>query len=155
VITVSLPQRSVSARPPRGAREPDVWTADPTRLDGVRVLVIDDEPDARDLTRAVLEKCGAAVRVAASASEGLARVSEDRPDVIVCDVHMPEVDGYTFVRRLRDQVGAAKVPVLALTAAATSTDRVRALSAGFQMHVAKPVEPEELAVMVASLARAS
>jgi CheY-like chemotaxis protein len=73
----------------------------------------------------------------------------------VCDVHMPEVDGYTFVRRLRDQVGAAKVPVLALTAAATSTDRVRALSAGFQMHVAKPVEPEELAVMVASLARAS
>jgi CheY-like chemotaxis protein len=120
----------------------------------VKVLAVDDEADARELIRRLLEECDADVRTASSASEAMAALESFRPDVIVSDIGMPEEDGYTMIRRIR-ALGAARggrVPAVALTAYARSEDRMRALAAGFQMHVVKPVEPAELIMVVASLA---
>jgi PAS domain S-box-containing protein len=124
------------------------------RLPGVRVLVVDDEPDARAVVRRLLEDCGAVVRTAASAAEAFELFQSDPPDVLVSDIGMPGEDGYSLVRRVRamgkDRGGGT--PSLALTAYARPEDRMRAVRAGFHMHVAKPVEPAELITMVASLA---
>ncbi|MDB5296696.1 MAG: rpfC, partial [Phycisphaerales bacterium] len=123
-------------------------------LAGVRVLVVDDEPDARELVRRVLASCRALVMTAGSVAEALALVADERPDVLVSDIEMPVEDGYGLIRRVR-ALGAARggaVPALALTAYARTEDRVRAVYAGFQAHVPKPVEPAELITMVANLA---
>ncbi|HEY3065333.1 MAG TPA: PAS domain-containing protein [Methylomirabilota bacterium] len=123
-------------------------------LDGVRVLVVDDEADARELVTAVLERCGAIVEPAASAAEAEAALERSTPDVVVSDVGLPGEDGYALVRKLRSLDGErAGIPAVALTAYAHPADRTRALLAGFQMHLAKPIEPEELAAVVANLAR--
>ena len=123
-------------------------------LSGVTVLVVDDERDARELVRRLLAECEARVLTAASADEGLALVARDRPDVLVSDIGMPGTDGYEFVRQVRalgpEQGGG--VPAVALTAFARSEDRTRAVLAGYQMHLAKPVEPAELIAVIASLA---
>ncbi len=123
-------------------------------LEGVLVLAVDDEPDARNLLRHVLSSCGARVLLAASAREGLELVRRERPDMIVSDIGMPGEDGYEFIRQVRqlspDEGG--RTPAAALTAFARAEDRTRALRAGYQMHVAKPVEPTELTAVVASLA---
>jgi CheY-like chemotaxis protein len=123
-------------------------------LEGITVLAVDDEPDARTLIRRVLEQCGARVLLAASASEGLESVRRDRPHMIISDIGMPVEDGYTFIQQVRrlppDQGG--RTPAAALTAFARAEDRTRALRAGYQTHVAKPVEPMELTAVVASLA---
>ena len=125
------------------------------RLDGLRVLVVDDEPDARDLIMAVLDKLGAVVQAVPNAAEALRAMDGERPDVIVSDVDMPDEDGYSFLRTLRalPPERGGGVPAVALTAYARPEDRVRALSAGFQMHVPKPVQPTELAAVIASLSR--
>jgi len=123
-------------------------------LQGVKVLVVDDEEDARILVRRVLEDCGAIVSVAADADEGVEAVNTQRPDVIVSDIGMPIEDGYAFIRRVR-ALGAERggqTPAAALTAFARSEDRRLALLAGFKAHVAKPIDPEELIAVVASLA---
>lgn len=129
------------------------WKAD-IRLTGVKVVVVDDEPDARDIVRRLLEGCEADVRVAGSASEALELIQTYHPDVLVSDIGMPGEDGYSLIRRLRalppEQGGS--IPALALTAYARSEDRVQVLRGGFQMHAIKPVEPAELLAMVASLA---
>jgi PAS domain S-box-containing protein len=124
-------------------------------LADVSILVVDDERDARELVRRLLVECDARVLTAASADEALPLLSADhRPDVLISDIGMPGVDGYEFIRRVRalgpDRGGA--VPAVALTAFARSEDRTRAILAGYQMHVAKPVEPAELVAVVASLA---
>ncbi len=124
---------------------------DSPSLKGLRVLVVDDEFDARDLVRRVLEECDAEVILAASVDEGLAAVSSERPSVILSDIGMPERDGYEFMRTLRQS--GVRVPAAALTAFARSEDRTRALHAGYQSHIAKPVEPAELLATVAALAR--
>jgi CheY-like chemotaxis protein len=118
------------------------------------VLCIDDDDDARDLVRRVLGACGAAVRTAGSSREGLAAVDQDRPDVIVCDIGMPVEDGYHFVRELRARPADAggRTPAVALTAFARPDDRTRAVLAGFQVHLAKPVDAAELIAHVAGLA---
>jgi CheY-like chemotaxis protein len=124
-------------------------------LSGARVLVVDDEPDARNLMRRLLEDCGAQVITAASVTEALGLVSSARPDVVVSDIGMPGEDGYELIRRLRalaPEAGGA-TPAVALTAYARSEDRTKAILLGFQHHVAKPVEPLELIAMVASLVR--
>jgi PAS domain S-box-containing protein len=123
-------------------------------LAGVRVLVVDDEPDARALVKRVLEDCGAVVTAVGSAAEAVPRVAADRPDVLVSDIGMPDEDGYALIRRVRalGPESHGDVPALALTAYARSEDRVRAVYAGFQSHVPKPVEPDELVMMVAGLA---
>lgn len=123
-------------------------------LAGVRVLLVDDEPDGREAAGAMLACSGAIVTMAASAEEGLALVRESRPHVIVADIGMPGMDGYEFLRRVR-ALGAEEggtIPAAALTGYGRREDRVRALSAGFQQHVAKPVTPDELLAVVASLA---
>ncbi|EYF05393.1 Hypothetical protein CAP_3310 [Chondromyces apiculatus DSM 436] len=123
-------------------------------LEGITVLAVDDEPDARTLLKRVLEECGARVFIAASASEGLELLRRERPDMIVSDIGMPVVDGYEFIRQVRllkpEQGG--RTPAAALTAFARPEDRTRALRAGYQSHVTKPVEPTELTAVVASLA---
>jgi PAS domain S-box-containing protein len=126
------------------------------QIHGVRVLVLDDEPDARALVKRLLLDCDAVVVTAGSASEALSVLKEQGPfDVIVSDIGMPGEDGYSFIRRVRslpaDQGG--RTPAVALTAYARSEDRMRSIVAGFQMHVPKPVEPAELITMVATLSR--
>ncbi len=125
----------------------------PPSLAGVRVLAVDDDADARRLVAAVLEDCGAVVRTCASVAEAIAALDGDTPDVIVSDIGMPEEDGYELIRRVRARESAAggQIPAVALTAYARVEDRMQALTAGYDMHVPKPVEPAELAVVVASL----
>ena len=139
---------------PRAAPPPVTNFAMPD-LGGLRVLVVDDEPDARELIRHVLSECGAAVRVAGDAREALALIEAQLPDVIVSDIGMPEVDGFELLRRARllmQSKYGRRAPAIALTAFARTEDRTRALHAGFLVHVAKPVEPTELAATVASVA---
>jgi CheY-like chemotaxis protein len=126
-------------------------TANFPSLSGVRVLVVDDDDDARQLLALVLEQCHAEVLTAASTEEALRRVENEKPDIVLSDINMPDADGYAFVRALRDG-GATHVPTIALTASVRGEDRRRALAAGFDMHVAKPVEPAALAEIVAELA---
>jgi PAS domain S-box-containing protein len=124
------------------------------RLNGARVLVVDDDEDTRQLLKRVLESHGAAVKTAASAAEALEVIAAGPPDALVADIGMPDEDGYSLmreVRRLPSSHGGI-VPALALTAYARPEDRARALTAGFQQYVAKPVEPDELAAVVAKLA---
>lgn len=121
-------------------------------LSGLKVLVVDDERDARELVRRVLEECDAKVATAGSAEEALSALRLDRPNVLVSDIGMPEVDGYEFLRRVRAMDrGSERIPAIALTAFARSDDRTRALRAGFLAHISKPVEPAELVATVASV----
>jgi PAS domain S-box-containing protein len=122
-------------------------------LEGIRVVVVDDERDAREMVRRALVASHAEVVAAGSAREALEAVERFRPHVLVSDIGMPEQDGYELIRRVRmlgDGVGGVKA--IALTAFARLEDRTRAMLAGFQMHLAKPIEPSELIVTVASLA---
>ena len=123
-------------------------------LTGLKILVVDDQADARDLISRVLQECGAEVTTAATAQEALRFAEAMRPDVLVTDIGMPDADGFELLRRVRalgpDRGG--KVPAIALTAFARSEDRTRALRAGFLVHVSKPVDPSELVATVASVA---
>jgi CheY-like chemotaxis protein/anti-sigma regulatory factor (Ser/Thr protein kinase) len=123
-------------------------------LDGVRVLVVDDEAETLDLLVAVLKKYGANVSSATSTAEAIEKFQSVKPDVLVSDVQMPGENGYDLIGKVR-ALGAQQgggVPAAALTAYAGVEDRMRALLAGFQIHVPKPVEPAELAAVVATLA---
>ncbi|HEY0338051.1 MAG TPA: PAS domain S-box protein [Burkholderiales bacterium] len=123
-------------------------------LSGIKVLVVDDEADARGLIERVLTECNAHVTTAISADEALTLMERETPDVLVSDIGMPGVDGYEFLRRVRSMshATAGRLPAIALTAFARSEDRTRALRAGFLVHVSKPVEPSELVATVASVA---
>jgi PAS domain S-box-containing protein len=123
------------------------------RLDGVRVLVVEDDPDTLDMLKFIFDECGAEVITATSASEGLEALERFRPDALISDIAMPGQDGYELIRqvRSREPERGGKIPAVAITAYVTAEDRVRALAAGFQMYVAKPVDPEELIAVVASV----
>jgi PAS domain S-box-containing protein len=122
-------------------------------LQGLKLLIVDDEADARELLQTMLMPCGAEIITAASAVEALERLQQDKPDLMVSDIGMPDEDGYALIRKIRvlpaDEGG--RIPAIALTAYARSEDRVRALSLGYHLHVPKPVELEELAFAIASL----
>jgi signal transduction histidine kinase/DNA-binding response OmpR family regulator len=154
-FTMELPARAVPGLGPPssdGFREAD---ASVVRLDAMRVLVVDDEEDSRILVRELLAARGARVVVAGSADEAMRHMAAFRPHVLVSDIGMPEVDGYTLIRNVRalpPEMGG-DTPAIALTAYARSEDRRRAVNEGFQMHVAKPVDPSELLIRVADLAR--
>jgi CheY-like chemotaxis protein len=122
-------------------------------LASIRVLLVDDEPDARELISHILCGCGASATAAANAMEALKLLEEQEFDVLISDIGMPEVDGYELLRRARPvmQKTGRRIPAIALTAFARSEDRTKALQAGFLVHVAKPVEPSELAATVASV----
>jgi CheY-like chemotaxis protein len=141
-----------------GDREPGVRVARDTdpgamaRLDGIRVLVVDDEPDAREVLGTILAAAGADIALAASASEALSTLGSFAPDVLVSDIGMPGDDGYALIRRVREGASRfTRVPALALTAYASPEDARRAVLAGFDMHMAKPIEPATLTVVVSRL----
>ncbi len=121
-------------------------------LEGVRVLIVDDEPDTREMLTVMLEECEAEVRAAGSAVDAIAAIDTWVPDVLVSDIGMPGEDGYELINRIRSlpPERGGRVPAIALTAYARFEDRMRE-SAGFQMHVAKPVEPAELVMVIHSL----
>jgi PAS domain S-box-containing protein len=157
-FVVQLPARSAIPavrRGPRAAAVPDEPTesAALVRLDGLRILVIDDEADALDLVRHVLRECGAEVHAASSAKDAFETFARVRPDVIVSDIGMPGEDGYSLIRRIRAMPAenGGRTPAVALTAYAREEDAQRAFSAGYQMHVVKPVEPDRLMDVVANL----
>jgi signal transduction histidine kinase/CheY-like chemotaxis protein len=125
----------------------------PPSLAGARALFVDDEAEARELITMMLAERGAEVRTAVSATEALAACDEWRPDILIADIGMPGEDGYTLMKKLRDRekLLGGHIPAIALTAYARREDRLRALSAGYECHVSKPVEPVELLAAVASL----
>jgi signal transduction histidine kinase/DNA-binding response OmpR family regulator len=154
-FTVTLPVQAVFAEKagvePGPSHPPEVPYS--ASLSGVKALVVDDEADARDLVATVLGAGGAAVLMASSAAEATGLIASNAFDVLISDIGMPDVDGYELMRRIRAQAGAksAQIPAVALTAYAREQDRNRALEAGFDRHVAKPVEPTELLNVVAAL----
>lgn len=159
-MTVHLPLTAVHRTTAVGGRvHPGALAGNATRfvateLDGLKVLVVDDQADARDLIKRVLEDCAAQVTTASSADEALVLVETERPDVLISDIGMPDVDGFELLRRVRalgsDRGG--RVPAIALTAFARSEDCTRALRASFLVHVSKPVDLSELIATVASVA---
>ncbi|AKV00713.1 two-component hybrid sensor and regulator [Labilithrix luteola] len=156
-FTVRLPRTasSIGDRVSNRSRMPPSASERPPALDGLRVLVVDDDEDMRMLLSTVLEECGAKVTRAGSANEAMAAIQRSTPDVLISDVGMPGEDGYeliTKVRKLPPGRGG-DVPAAALTAYARVEDRKRALDAGFMTHVPKPVEPDELVSVVAELAQ--
>ena len=161
-FTISLPLRpqrkplSAVSITQMQARESGRFQRVPSLRD-LHILVVDDEEEARQLMQVILTRCGARVSVAASAAAALSVLFEspedERPDVLVSDIGMPEVDGYALIRQVRARESAGqRIPAVALTAYVRVEDRLRALEAGFQMHVPKPVEPEELIMVIASIA---
>ena len=146
---------AVNARAPRPTLN---WDA-PSELRcvpplvGLRLLVVDDERDTLELVGEVLRGHGAEVHFATSAAEALEKLASVRPDIIVSDIGMPDADGYALIRRIRALPAEAggRTPAVALTAYARGEDAQRAFAAGFQMHVTKPIEPQQLATVVANL----
>jgi signal transduction histidine kinase/ActR/RegA family two-component response regulator len=156
---VAFPVPSAKLHPKPHARHPesalDGGIADESLdLTGVHVLAVDDEADARRLIKSILSRCGATVETVGSATEALECLKKTRPHVFITDIGMPGEDGYAIIRKIRqlDAGNGGNIPAIALTAFARSEDRRRAILSGFQMHVAKPVEPSELVAIVANLA---
>jgi PAS domain S-box-containing protein len=160
-FTVEFPLARETARPaalftiaPEPAEPaPLAGPAEEVDLGGITVLAVDDQPDARELMRIILEARHARVFTAGSADEALGLLAAASPDIILCDIAMPGLDGYGFIRKVRQRDD--DTPALAVSAFARTEDRVRALRAGYQGHIAKPVEPAELVSTVALLARAA
>jgi CheY-like chemotaxis protein/two-component sensor histidine kinase len=175
VFTINLPVRAVRGEGERGRRgekrrdgegerrrvgrpvSPSPPLLVPPSLSGLWMLVVDDEADARELLTVLLKQYGARVTATASVAEALEALRQGEsgklPDVIISDISMPDEDGYMLIRRVRQlpPEEGGRIPAVALTAFERASDRVRALSAGFQFHVPKPVEPDELAMVIANL----
>lgn len=156
-FTVSLPLASVATV--GDLVEATVWEREGNGLpagfsevlDGLRILVVDDELDSRELITAILTRCGSEVRCSESAAEAIQACRDWKPDLLVSDIGMPQEDGYSLIQKLRKMRSkwARQIPAVALTAYATVEDRARALEAGFQVHLAKPIEPEALVRSIA------
>ena len=152
-FTVRLPQQAVRRETPTTQAKPA--PALDAEIAGLQILVVDDDLDARNLVKRILEDCSASVTTAGSAAEAEQLVRRSRFDVLVSDIGMPEADGHMLLRKLRS-LGPERggdIPAIALSAYARAEDRVQAVRAGFQMHLAKPVEPAELIAMVASVGK--
>ena len=151
-IAVTVTDHSNGRGEIKGLADEDLLVKSPRILDGVKILVVDDDPDTRDLVTTILTRCGGEVRSSESAAEALRAFQEWHPDLLVSDIGMPHVDGYGLIRKLRKLKSkrAKQIPALALTAYATDEDRMLALSAGFQMHLPKPIEPESLVSSIAA-----
>jgi len=156
---VRLPLMIVHQAPLERRVHPRTQAAPPATdlpdLSTVRVLVVDDEPDATALVREILEAVGADVATADSALAALGHITVYRPDVLIADLGMPVMDGFELISRIRalPERALSEIPAAALTAYARSEDRIKALDRGFQLHLAKPVDPTELVVAIASLVR--
>jgi signal transduction histidine kinase/CheY-like chemotaxis protein len=146
-FSISLPVSTQEA-PARGA---DVMSVAEAGLAGLKVLVVDDEPDNRELMGRVLAERGVSVRFAASADEALAELDREPADALVSDIGMPGKDGYQLIRTLRARANGTTIPAIAVTAFARVEDRSRAVAAGFQLHVSKPINASELLLGLATL----
>jgi PAS domain S-box-containing protein len=156
---VHLPLLAVYSEPDTESRHPQTAPREnrslpDVSLTDVHILVVDDEVDARELVKRLLEMAGATVSLAGSASEAIERILVARPDVLVCDIGMPGDDGFSLIRQLRvlEESQESALPAVALTAYARSEDRTKSIRSGFQNHLSKPVEPAELLAIVSSLA---
>jgi CheY-like chemotaxis protein/two-component sensor histidine kinase len=153
-FTVHLPLTAIyselqtEATPEKKLSFPDISRTN------VHVLVVDDDLDALQLVKRILEIAGATISIARSASEAMERIFAARPDVLICDLGMPDEDGYSLIwkPRILEEIQGSALPAIAVTAYARSEDRTRAIGSGFQNHLAKPVEPAELLAVVARLA---
>ncbi|MHC0064625.1 ATP-binding protein [Nostoc sp. UIC 10890] len=154
-FTVLLPL--LEPQPEQLIKESEVKVNNLLVLDGLQVLVVDDNADTRELIAFVLEQSGAQVRAVSSVGEALEALGRLRPHVLVSDIGMPDEDGYSLIRKVRAQEAEQeeKIPAVALTAFARDEERRLALQAGFQVHVSKPIEPEELVTVVANLVKGS
>jgi signal transduction histidine kinase len=158
-FTIELPVRDArETTSDRAAQVAPVARPSPpahgVRLDGVRLLIVDDDEDSRDLIGCILEEQGATVASASSAGEALRLLEEHPPDVLLSDIGMPDINGYALIHRIRGMPAerGGNTPAIALTAYARTVDGERAFTAGFQAHVTKPVDPDNLAAVVAELA---
>src|SRR6185436_7582111 len=149
-LTVTL--RSGSLEQP-GSKLQSLVPSSFGRCDGIHALLVDDDEDGRKLAQILLEQCGAHVTTAASGPEGLAAMPRTPPDILISDLAMPGMDGYAFIRRVRALPELRHIPAIALTAHARADVRVRALQAGFDTFVAKPIDPVELLTVVVTAAR--
>jgi CheY-like chemotaxis protein len=155
-FVLELPLKAVTSAPrdsnvmPKEKPAPAQWLRN---LNGLRVLLVDDEPDARDVIAEILSRCSAEVVSVASTKEALDAFRAQPPDVVISDISMPHEDGYALIKALRklkpDKGG--QVPAIALTAFASQVDRSRLLAAGFQMHLPKPIDPTQLPSLLAGL----
>ena len=154
IVNLPLAETHGATAAPCTDSKQDSSTPETAPLAGLRVLIVDDELDARTLARRVLEERGAEVVAVGSAVEGLEAVNGNgNVSVVVSDIGMPEHDGYEFITRVRAMPGnAGRVPAIALTALARDEDRKRTLLAGYQVHISKPVDPAELVTVIATLA---
>ncbi|HEX3358644.1 MAG TPA: response regulator, partial [Tepidisphaeraceae bacterium] len=145
------PEPLAERRHPRAASSLASMSDACTKIEGIRVLVVDDEPDARSLVKRLLEDCQAIVTTAATTVEAQTLLQSGKFDVLVSDIGMPGDDGYALIRRIRslDHSKGGNIPAIALTAYGRAEDRVKAVNAGFQMHLTKPIEPVELITMIA------
>ena len=158
-FTVKLPllmadEQTLTDVQPKSVTGLESFRADPSSLlTAWRILVVDDEPDARDLISTMLQSCGAIVKTAASTSEALELITKWKPRVLIADIGMEGEDGYALIRKLRalSESEGGKIPAVALTAYARIEDKQRALSSGFQLHLAKPVDRNQLAMAVSGL----
>jgi len=150
-------QAGLTASPPPGSPQAGLWhdhgkngdvRAD---LSGIRVLVVDDEPDAREMFAKILERAGAVVMTASSARAALKVIRDEMPHVLISDIAMPDRDGYELIRDVRELMPESRLPAIALTAYAREEDRRRAITHGFQTHLTKPIEPATLVEAVACL----
>jgi len=149
--TIASKSDPSAERPAKRAFKKEEWIPD-TRLRDIKVVAVDDNADARELLKVILEHSSAETVVVSSGQEALKAIRALHPDVLLCDLAMPEMDGYDVlenVRRLEAELGF--LPVIAFTAAARDEDRDAALLAGFQAHLAKPIEPETLVKTVLEL----
>jgi signal transduction histidine kinase/ActR/RegA family two-component response regulator len=152
-IKVELPAKASNYGPVDEHLEEGSFRMPDTRLKSIKVVAVDDNADSRELLKTILERSSAEAAVVSSGQEALAAIKSFRPDVVVCDLAMPEMDGYKLlenVRRLEPEL--AQVPVVAFTAAARNEDRARTRRAGFQAHLAKPVDPNKLITTILKLA---
>jgi PAS domain S-box-containing protein len=159
-FTVTLPIRAVDYNLDEPEQQPQIHKEGatiiaPSSLSGLRIVVVDDEADARDLLNTVLTQYGAEVVTRATAQDTIDAIAQFQPHILVSDIGMPGEDGYTLIRRLRQLPAeqGGQVPAIALTAYARAEDRTQALAAGFQQHIPKPVNPDKLAAVVSELAR--
>ena len=157
---VELPVRSVHANVDDGIRHHPVTpthTREPKipELNGVQILVVDDDQDSLALSREILETTGATVITADNGRDALEKLHRNRANVLIADLGMPAMDGFAFIAQVRESADNAirEIPAAALTAFARSEDRVRAMQSGFEVHLSKPIDPVELIVVAASLAR--
>jgi CheY-like chemotaxis protein len=161
-LTVALPVPTLLVEPKQSDAEAPGLSrqqtakaeSDPTALKGTRLLVVEDDPDSREMLVTVFAQCGAIVSAAASAEEAAEAIQQATPDVLVCDIGLPGEDGYELLRWIRalEAEKGGRIPALALTAYAGLDARGKALAAGFDGHVSKPVVPADLVAQVALLA---